>query len=56
MFSVKIDNARLDAEGEHSGRWLVVGMPLEIRVAARARDAAEESNVRRRHAPDQYHE
>ena len=47
VFGVEIDDAGLDAEGDDARRRLVVGMALEIGVAAGARDASEEGDMRR---------
>ena len=55
VLGVEIDDAGLDAEGEHAGRRFVVGVALAIRVAPRAGDAAEEGDVRRRGAADEQH-
>src|SRR5262245_7840422 len=48
VVDVEVENRGLDAEGEYAGDLFVVPVPCEIREAASARDAAQESDVRPR--------
>ena len=48
VVDVEVDDRRLDTESEYAGDLLVVPVPCEIREAASARYAPQESDVRPR--------
>ena len=56
VIHVEINETRLRPEDQNAGNQLIVRVALAIREPPRARDAAEQRDVRSRRAADQEHE
>ena len=51
---IDVEQRRFGTEGDHAGRWLVLGMAREVGIAVGAGNAAEERHVRPRRGDQQH--